>query len=470
MPELKLVFSTQITPTAEALEAINTFIQLKEANANAVSLGNASHIPQEEDFIRVPFRLLSAHIVGSETWKSTDFGDEAVLKASMVMLEGVPAYINHGTSNVMNAIGVIEGVEWQEAYVNELGEAVPAGIIANYKIDAVLNFAVARGLLSNPPSIQGSSVGIKYEYVPSHVFPEDWMFRNYIGDMVDGREVTRKVTKILEYYESSLVAVPADKFAKIIKASAKNKVSRDMSLEDAGLLSKEKMRYDGVENVKDAVYEVFEAQFVKAIDTTKMPTPQQEPTVPAIEKVTGLGDALNSAGLGASLELAELQGLQAEVTTLKGQFEAELAKAGVLQTKANTLKSELATLSEAKAQLEAEKTSLKAQAESNMHLANFGKLVLEERRSEVLRLYTLANDAPNDSVLALINSATPENIEGLMATFGAKAVDKFGGACQKCGSDKVTFRKSVPEDTNAGKPTTKPTTKGNDNDIRNALQ
>src|SRR5690606_29131701 len=91
------------------------------------------------------------------------------------------------------------------------------GINATYKIDALMNPRIARGLLMKPPAIHSTSMTVlfKFEYSHPDIATENrWRFFDLLGEEVDGEIVRLVVTEILEYWEASLVFQGADRLAK----------------------------------------------------------------------------------------------------------------------------------------------------------------------------------------------------------------------------------------------------------------
>lgn len=371
---------------------------------------NSAFTPKEEDYIRVPFRLLSAHIVGAGTWKATDFSDEAVLKASMPMLVGKPAYINHDIYNVENAIGIIESVEWSEKKTDEMGNTIPAGIDGVYRIDAVANLELARKVLGD--AIQGSSVTIDYEYMPSHEFEEEWKFESRIGEMIDGKMVCRKVTGILNYYESSLVGFPADPFAKKLDPEG-----NPMNAPKSGTYNFAEEKAESVKQGKYYIVENFGTE----------PEPDTQPKTETSESqlaIAGLQKELND-----SMEVAKAFQLQlaASSTTIEAQ-----------KTQIAELDSKIQELSVFK--------------------ESYSKMI-DLKRAEIRKAYTLSIETPSQAMITLIDTADNDTLNGLLETFSLKLNETLKPHCKDCGSGKVSFQSS--EDKPAEETGKSPKTKNN---------
>ena len=172
---------------------------------------------REEDLLLVPFRLISATIVGAYSWKATDFSDAKVLRNSMRKLLKKPVYTQH-FADPDNAIGFVKDVVWTNAYMQN-GVEVPAGIDGVLAIDTVgdRKESLARGIQMG--AIHSNSVSVEFEWKASHDFQNEYDFLDAIGSVVDGKMVTRVVTKVVDFFESSLVDLGADPYAKIIDSN-----------------------------------------------------------------------------------------------------------------------------------------------------------------------------------------------------------------------------------------------------------
>lgn len=166
-----------------------------------------------EQVLLVPFRLISATTVGANSYKATYFPAE-VLEASMPLLINKPIYRNHDMDPDC-WLGVVQAVEWGRSYLQGTTE-IPAGINGMLAIDTQneANAELARGIVMQ--AVRSNSVTVEFEWIPSHQFEFDFQFWDALGTMVDGRMVTRVVTNILDYHETSIVGLGADPFAKLI--------------------------------------------------------------------------------------------------------------------------------------------------------------------------------------------------------------------------------------------------------------
>lgn len=365
-----------------------------------------SPFPEKSDYLSFAFRQLSATIVGSGTWKSTDFSKPNVLKKSMSLLENATAFVNHDSYNVLSAIGTVGKPKWEEAIYEGGIEKVPAGISAPFVIDSKLHNDLCRMLNAPEPVINSCSVSIVYEYEPSHAFTKEWEFEDKIGTIApDGREVTRVVTKIIEYRESSLVGRGADKFAK--------KQKDDGTIEKMPFSENAKFSEDEfAETYKEIGTYFIKSDYVGqklTLNFDSVETNKEEVNIADFDEVKGL------------LELANTE------------IKAEKAKVVNFESQILELKAELD----------------KANSESKLLAvrAEFGDKVATELKTEVKRLYNIfTNGKPNDLIIGQIETANYELLQVLAVQYGSQNIEKFGAVCNKCKGRDISFRSTDVEE------------------------
>lgn len=181
--------------------------------------------PSEDNMVLVPFRLISATIVGAGSWKATEFSED-VLRDSMGMLMNQPVYTNHDDWKVESALGKVEQVAWTSSFrqldMQEGSITIPSGI------DGVLSILTTdeRGKSIATKVVAGiinsNSVSVYFDWEPSHPIESNedlYSFYDKIGTFdEDGNMYRRIVTKITGYAETSLVTMGADPFAKKINS------------------------------------------------------------------------------------------------------------------------------------------------------------------------------------------------------------------------------------------------------------
>lgn len=183
--------------------------QTKNDNFNFEKVGDI--LPSEEDYIFVNFRALSKATVPGH-W--IDWSKDNVLEDSTAMLLGATVYPNHDFTDINNWLGSVNNSVWDAEGKNAGGIA---GINAEYKIDALMNPRIARGLLMTPPAIHSTSMTVLFKFEFSHpdiANESRWRFMELLGEEVEGEIVRFIVTEIIEYWEASLVFQGADRLAK----------------------------------------------------------------------------------------------------------------------------------------------------------------------------------------------------------------------------------------------------------------
>jgi len=444
--------------------------------------------PKPEDFVEVPFRLLSATMVGAGSWKASDFSDANLLKASTQKLSGKPVYKNHDLE-VDNWVGMVKETKWTESFVNNDGIAVPAGIDGILAIDAKTSPKTARGVLMG--AIYSNSVTVEFDWEPSHSFDKEIDFLMSLGSISekDGKMVCRKVKAIHNYHESSLVFLGADPFAKLIDSKGNLKGIDVGSIEysKANLsydkeTDVEKDAYTGSKTIRGAIgLDAGLLSYAKSVLSTQA-EPENKPNPPKPEpemkKLFAFIHAMLLANNKTFAFTAEQftpeneEAILAEFTKIMDEHkkkEANLTKATAFDTVIGLPVMELAEdnkITETKVTLTGEgesltlpekmeeefafvkKSSLTSFADKVTALtkdAQLGQNFLKEQRDEAIRLYKLsAGTAVSEAVVNLMKTADVEALKGLLAQYGKKSLETFGGTCNKCNSTDISFRSSKP--------------------------
>lgn len=479
----------------EALQEYRKDFSRQRDSLNFGMLGNdpqyyerstvADIVPRPEDYLEVPFRLISATVVGGGSWKATDFSDVKVLKKSTPLLDGVPLYKDHET-DLNNWSGLVNGVKWTKAFTQDDGIDVPAGIDGIVAIDKVVDPKLARGVISG--AIYSNSVTVEFDWEMSHTFENEWDFLNKLGTIgSDGKMIRRMVKTIHNYHESSLVWLGADPFAKAIDANGNHKNIDISSVFNYAKQSFGKMSKINVEdndampedaetarslcvnfalsenvlslarrsknnfktNTKDmdkfivAFIAAFGGQFNLKVGDKPTPeeminyTKQLSFVAPEQTRTTKDGLAQLAIVKGKALEVfkAEDEANKDATTVDLGGFIADHTFVS-LEAIPN-LEAEIVTLKDDKKSLDTKVTSLSADAE-------IGKKYIGMKRSEAVRLYKVAVGTENvvASVVAMFEKAGNEEVEGLLKQYTKTATHKFAGSCADCNSENFNFRSS----------------------------
>lgn len=424
----------------------------------------ADIIPKPEDFVDVPFRLITATTVGAGSWKATDFSNTGILKASKGKLLEKPIYYDHDTE-LPNWVGIVKSVKWTEEFTNADGIRVPAGIDAVLAIDAKTNPKIARGVLIG--SIFSNSVTVVFDWMPSHTFENMREFDDKIGDMhSDGTMIRRVVTEIHDYYETSLVWLGADPFAKLIDKDGNLRNIDSSSIQYSkeaettkNLYEKEKKysvmfgfdknvlalsrRKTEIDLNKEPMNEKILAQLaallgVEPKDLT-VESLSKFALVDAAKEATNTANAALAAAVNPVLVAYAAEAKLPNPITDVAEFlkthtfvkPADLVSLKADAAKVPTMEADIVTLKREKSELEAD--------------ATVGKAFVSMQRAEVKRLYTVhvGADKADAGVLKLIDEAKEDGLEGLLKQYVKDSAMKFSGACKKCGSDEFEFKSSV---------------------------
>lgn len=483
----------------EALQEYRKDFSRQRDSLNFGMLGNdpqyydrntvADIVPRPEDYLEVPFRLISATVVGGNSWKATDFSDVKVLKKSTPLLDGVPLYKDHET-DLNNWSGLVNGVKWTKAFTQDDGIEVPAGIDGIVAIDKVVDPKLARGVISG--AVYSNSVTVEFDWEMSHTFENEWDFLNKLGTIgSDGKMIRRIVKNIYNYHESSLVWLGADPFAKAIDANGNHKnvdissvfnyakqsfgkmskanvEDNDVMPDDAETARSLTVNFALSENVlslarrsknnfktntkdMDKFIVAFIAAFGQQFNLKEgdKPTPEEminytkQLSFATPEQVQATKDSLAQLAVvkGKALEVFKAENIDnADATDVDMvTFISDHTFVGTAVVPA--LEAEVVTLKADKAALGTKVTSLSADAE-------IGKNYIGMKRTEAVRLYKLAVGAENvdASVVAMFEKAGNEEVEGLLKQYTKSATHKFSGTCADCNSENFNFRSSFTGD------------------------
>jgi hypothetical protein len=437
--------------------------------------------PKASDFLDVPFRLLSATIVGAGSWKCADFS-QAVneLKASRTKLDSKPVYKDHSMHSIDNWIGYVKATSWEAAYTSDSGLKIPAGINGILSLDAVAAPKIVRGVMNK--AIYSNSVTVSFDWKPSHDFEDMWDFIDALGKPnKEGEMVCRVVTKINDYFESSLVFRGADPYAKGIEDG--KLINVDESAAWATLSSDVQTSYKSDKKI-NLFYCVDENILSLSHENINKPTKKvdkmNEQILEALRLSLGLAEGaeltLDAVKVlrkpdTAAVELAAANAVKATILdnivalgvvskdTEGKEVETKVALIGegaslaLPENFTTTHKfistEQLTALGKVVSDLNAEIVTLKA----DQTFVEAGKSHLTFMRTECERLYKLSvgADKSSEAVIAMIGKSDLDTIKGLITTYSKDATEQFSGHCKSCGSAEFEFRTSMGEPEKAQK-------------------
>lgn len=413
-------------------------------------------IAKKEDFIPFVFRHITATIVGGESWKATEFTEES-LKAGASKLKHKPAYVNHEIE-IGNNIGVIGEVTYTPAKkVN--GIDIPAGLDAPIWIDGKLHTDLCRKLSGYPvPHIQSVSVTVDFEWKPSHEFLDaegnfdEYAFMCNVGKYVDGKMVRRVVTKIIDFYETSLVWLGADPFAKI-----KDESGTLLNIEVAGIVDKKAFDKEPKHIVdaynKDNTIYLIDNCFGKEeyISLTKQFENKYSKTGKSEKmklNLIGKKESYSADVIAKLEEIAELTFVENTTDTIeldnlkkdKTQLSNDLKKSNDELVLA---KKTISTYSKIVAEDKLEEVSKDIDLGSIVSLAKSANDFINKKKEEAISLYKKAHgDKANEAIIKQIQNSDDEALNGYLEQYGSSLIEQFGASCKDCKSNNVSFRSS----------------------------
>ena len=398
---------------------------------------------EDENFVYVPVRALSACIVGGNSWKASDFSTPGVLKKSLALLKNKPVFTNHNLWDVNSTVGVIVATQYGAAYKMDDGTEVPEGIDCLIRVSKKNNPKIADGLMADPPEFQSFSVSVLYKYKPSHSFTDgegnedEYKFDRMIGQMIDGQMVRRIATEIVDYIELSLVSIGADPFAKIKTAEGK------IISVDRGAVTSCSADFNETDQVV-ALYKESGQIFFSGNDQT----PLHLTRFSAVPATDPNDDAMLKA------HFAQLLGVTENEVTPELLSQYSIVKTSDLQTltangeRIETLTAEVATEKNKVVALNSKITTLEATIAANKtKLADFERVrteTLQARKGAILSAYLkVSNNTGEEAFRQVLESADESALDKFEKDYKIAGLEKFGKPkCNSCGSTNFSLQQS----------------------------
>lgn len=422
-------------------------------------------IPKTEDFLYVPFRLISATMVAAGSWRSTMFPAKVLKKATnMLLKKGV--FTDHD-DRPKNWTGYVAKTQWQNA-TQQNGQTIPGGINGLLAIDTTIerNRDVAKGIING--AVYSNSVGIQFTYKMSHDYDNVWEFREKVGTIHDdGRMVHMEVTEVIEIHETSLVYLGADPYAKRIgndglinvdnggvyegltknnaQLSFKNEYETNKFNISCGLnknvlfltgkkdstnfvATNQNTEIDMEKNIVAALLAKFglssvdelTEEFIKNFGASQTSTLSAVKSL-ALTKVQESNEAIESVNLNKFVE-SHVFVSKTELDSLK-QSDSKIEE---LEVKVTELEETKVTLS-ANAKLGKEFLDSQVElAKKSFRLENLNKLGAEEI----------------ETICGMFDKASPSELQALIKKHGISIGGQFSYSCSDCGSHDFKFQSS----------------------------
>jgi hypothetical protein len=364
-----------------------------------------------------------------------------ILKASMPKLLGQTVYANHEAS-IGNQLGVVSNVVWQPAYTSATGVKIPAGINAEFKIDARSHPNIARGLLMQPPAIHSNSVTVAFGWEKSHPKMDDDEFRASLGKYgADKQLIRRIVNQIVNYHETSFVSHGADPFAQ--------KIGDNGEIVNPGFAD---IEYNQLSSTK-AGSQVYWIEY--STDTVAMSADPQNPDPNPINQENE-DIMLKAIALSLKIDVTNLtdEQISAKITeALNAQAEANKN----LTTQLSAATGELTTVKETLTAAQASVTNLTTEKDSlttklKVH-TDAAVTALEAKRGNVLRMYKVLHAEAGDesAMVKAIGTANAEMLTAFEADYQNQLDEKYPAFCSDCRSTNVSRNSTITEATELGK-------------------
>lgn len=361
---------------------------------------------EDGKFVYATYRALSATIVNKSSMP-IDFTTPGVLKRATRHLRGQPFLKDHDLS-IDKQIGSVTDTIWDDGDSN-----IPGGINALVRINALAPQSSNIIPLVEAGDADSVSVGVWYEWEPSHPDMDDYDFFWALGDEVDGELVRAIVTKVLEISELSLVWDGADPYAERIEASASAQQAFSSFAVGLPIASNDKNNGQSINSKSNKEDGVMLDKLKKAV--------------------------------------ASMFGMKVE--EIDDQFVTDLSVGAIRLEKAPAVIEILAAkqgkVDEYAALLEkrgGEIDTLKAAIEAGKSEAELGKKYLVDMRNEAVKFYKMAEgETASATILAMIETASLDQAIALRDQFRKQADEKVPLKCGTCGSDKVSRATSAAE-------------------------
>lgn len=353
---------------------------------NTVVESERDHTGDEEDFIEVTYRALSATVLAD---RAIDFSNTKMLKRAVRLLKGQTVFKDHETS-VNNWVGRVLDSVWDEET-----KGIPPGINAVLKLDAVKDPMAVRGVSQG--IIHSASVTVSFEWKPSHAaLMDNGTFFERLGEDVDGDVVRIIVTHIEKFLELSLVWQGADAFAKKLGMHHDLEDHVPIELPDAvGPATLLSVQSFSKEDPMDQLKSLIEKAFQTTVTTQNFTQVLQSYVDDKVSTVTNRADT--------------------ELSKLAEQLNQASAKVISLES----------TIKELEPQ------------------AKLGAQYLADERKEAIRLCKLVKgENINEAILKTLENGELEVVQAWKAEFAKEAEGKFPAACARCGSTEVKRKSS----------------------------
>ncbi|MEQ8822637.1 MAG: hypothetical protein RLY93_20565 [Sumerlaeia bacterium] len=205
----KFTHSTQLTISRPGPRAPRT--ARGEFSARGQEVLSQLALPETEHASE--WRILSADHI-TDYFIDFSHNDGAALREYAEKVKGTGVYFNH-SHDVRHWLGVVAESWWDDE-----GGGIPGinGIYRLSRAKAEEEGRLIEGI--DMGAVNRTSLGIVFEFVPSHDFEDERDFWMHLGEEINGETVRMLVTKVLETPETSIVQAGSDRGARRVPGDA----------------------------------------------------------------------------------------------------------------------------------------------------------------------------------------------------------------------------------------------------------
>lgn len=418
--------------------------------------------PKPEDFLYVPFRLLSATMVAAGSWRSTMFPAKVLKKATnMLLKKGV--FTDHD-DRPKNWTGYVAKTQWQNP-TQQNGQTIPGGINGLLAIDTTIerNRDIAKGIING--AVYSNSVGIQFTYKMSHDYDNVWDFREAVGTIhEDGRMVHMEVTQVIEIHETSLVYLGADPYAKRIgndglinvdnggvyegldKNTAQLSFKKEYETNKFNIscgLNKNVLfltgKKDSTNSATNQTTDINMKENIVAALLTKF-------GVSSVEELTE--DFIKNFGTKETSTLSAVKSLALSKVQEKDEAIADVNLNKFVEKHVFVSKTELEGLKQSVSKIEELEGKVTELEEAKVTLsanAKLGEDFLNSQRELAKKYFRLENlnktDAEEiETICSMFDKASPKELQALIKKHGLTIGGQFSYTCSDCGSHEFKFQ------------------------------
>lgn len=419
-------------------------------------------MPNPEDFLYVPFRLISATMVAAGSWRATYFPAKVLKKATnMLLKKGV--FTDHD-DRPKNWTGYVAKTQWQNE-TKQNGQTIPGGINGLLAIDTTIerNRDVAKGIING--AVYSNSVGIFFSYKMSHDYDNVWEFRERVGTIhEDGRMVHLEVTDVIDIYETSLVNLGADPYAKRIGDNGLINVDNGGVYEG---FSKDSMKLSFKKEYETNKFNISCGLNKNVLlltgkeDSTNSATNQntdidmKENIVAALLAKFGVSsvddlteDFIKNFGTEETNTLSNIKSLALSKVQEKDEAIESVNLNKFVEKHVFVSKTDLDKLKQSDSKVEELEAKVKELEEDKVTLnanAKLGEDFLKSQRELAKKYFRLENLNKTDSeeietICSMFDKASPSELQALIKKHGLTIGGQFSYTCSDCGSHEFKFQ------------------------------